>query len=47
AIFTPPDVLSQFLLAGPLCLLYEIGILIASMIVKESVAPATDVATRK
>lgn len=27
AIFTPPDVLSQFLLAVPLCLLYELGVL--------------------
>jgi sec-independent protein translocase protein TatC len=26
AIFTPPDVLSQLLLAVPLCLLYELGI---------------------
>lgn len=30
AIVTPPDVISQFLLAGPLCLLYEIGIIFAS-----------------
>jgi sec-independent protein translocase protein TatC len=29
AIFTPPDVLSQLLLAVPLCVLYEIGILLA------------------
>jgi sec-independent protein translocase protein TatC len=29
AIVTPPDVLSQLLLAVPLCLLYELGILIA------------------
>jgi sec-independent protein translocase protein TatC len=27
AIFTPPDALSQFLLAVPLCLLYELGVL--------------------
>ncbi len=26
AVFTPPDVISQFLLAVPLCLLYELGI---------------------
>jgi sec-independent protein translocase protein TatC len=32
AIFTPPDVLSQFLLAVPMCLLYELGILMAQMI---------------
>jgi sec-independent protein translocase protein TatC len=30
AIFTPPDIVSQSLLAIPLCLLYEIGILVAS-----------------
>jgi sec-independent protein translocase protein TatC len=29
AIFTPPDVVSQLLLAVPLCLLYEFGILMA------------------
>jgi sec-independent protein translocase protein TatC len=30
AIFTPPDVVSQFMLAMPLCLLYEAGIVVAS-----------------
>lgn len=34
AIVTPPDVVSQILLAAPLCLLYEIGILAASLIKK-------------
>jgi len=34
AIFTPPDVLSQFLLAIPLWLLYEIGIVIAGFLSK-------------
>ena len=29
AIFTPPDVISQLLLAIPCCLLYEIGLLVA------------------
>ena len=29
AIFTPPDVLSQMLLAIPLCVLYELGIQLA------------------
>lgn len=29
AIFTPPDVVSQFMLAVPLWLLYEVGILVA------------------
>ncbi len=34
AVFTPPDVLSQMLLAVPLCLLYELGILLARFVVK-------------
>ncbi len=49
AIFTPPDVLSQFLMALPLCLLYEIGILIAGWVVKPSMdqnAATTTVAPR-
>lgn len=29
AILTPPDVVSQILMAGPLCLLYEVGIWVA------------------
>ena len=32
AIFTPPDVLSQLLLAIPLCILYELGIVIARFV---------------
>lgn len=31
AILTPPDVLTQLMMAGPLILLYEIGILVAKM----------------
>lgn len=38
AIFTPPDVVSQVLLAVPLWILYEIGILVAQWLVKS--APA-------
>lgn len=34
AIFTPPDVISQIMLAVPLWLLYEAGILVASMLSK-------------
>lgn len=30
AVVTPPDVISQFMLAVPLCLLFEVGLLIAS-----------------
>lgn len=34
AIFTPPDIISQFMLAVPLWLLYEAGILVAAMLIK-------------
>lgn len=34
AIFTPPDVISQFMLAVPMWFLYELGILVAAMITK-------------
>lgn len=34
AIFTPPDVVSQLMLAIPLCLLYEIGLLMARFVRK-------------
>lgn len=34
AIFTPPDVLSQLMLAVPMCLLYELGIFIAGFMPK-------------
>lgn len=34
AIFTPPDVISQFMLATPLWILYEIGIIVAAMVTK-------------
>jgi sec-independent protein translocase protein TatC len=34
AVVTPPDVISQFLLAVPLCLLFEIGLICARMISK-------------
>jgi sec-independent protein translocase protein TatC len=42
AIFTPPDIISQFMLAVPLWLLYEAGILAAAMLVKPRVEPASD-----
>jgi len=32
AIITPPDVVSQFMLAVPLCLLYELGIVLARFV---------------
>ncbi len=31
AIFTPPDIISQFMLAVPMWLLYELGILVATL----------------
>ena len=34
AVVTPPDVISQFLLAIPLCLLYEVGIVAARFVAK-------------
>src|SRR5512134_2877706 len=34
AIVTPPDVISQLLLATPLCLLYEVGVIAARFVVK-------------
>jgi sec-independent protein translocase protein TatC len=34
AIVTPPDVLSQLLLAAPMCLLYELGIFAARFVGK-------------
>jgi sec-independent protein translocase protein TatC len=39
AIVTPPDVMSQLFLAVPLCLLYEVGILLAPLFVKATQAP--------
>ena len=41
AVFTPPDVLSQLLLAIPLCLLYELGIFLARFVVKPKDADET------
>lgn len=41
AVVTPPDVLSQLLLAVPLVLLYEVGILAARIFLKKTVAPAS------
>lgn len=40
AVLTPPDVLSQFMLAVPLCLLYELGIFMAGFVTARSKAPA-------
>ena len=42
AIFTPPDIISQFMLAVPLWLLYEAGILVAAVLIKPSAQPQSD-----
>lgn len=42
AVVTPPDVMSQMLLAVPLCLLYEVGLLLAPMFVKITQAPPAE-----
>ncbi len=39
AIVTPPDVMSQLFLAIPLCLLYEVGILLAPLFKRSTEAP--------
>ena len=39
AVFTPPDVISQFMMAIPLCLLYELGIVLAAWLVKAPLDP--------
>ncbi len=36
ALLTPPDVVSQFMLAVPLWLLYEVGIIVAWLMIKDS-----------
>lgn len=41
AIFTPPDMVSQIMLAVPLWLLYEIGILVAQWVGKSAAAETT------
>ena len=45
AVLTPPDVISQLLLAFPLWLLYELGIIAARMIGKPAAVAETDAAT--
>jgi sec-independent protein translocase protein TatC len=45
AIFTPPDVISQLMLAVPLCLLYEVGIQVARLVGKRADPEAAGSAT--
>lgn len=42
AIFTPPDVLSQLMLAVPLCILYELGIIASALLVRRSETPTAE-----
>lgn len=42
AIITPPDVVSQLALAIPMCLLYELGIWAAVLLIRYTQAPDTD-----
>ncbi len=39
AIVTPPDVISQFMLAVPMCLLYELGLIVARFAAKPEPIP--------
>jgi sec-independent protein translocase protein TatC len=39
AVVTPPDAMSMLFLAVPLCLLYEVGLLVAPLFVKATQAP--------
>lgn len=45
AVVTPPDVISQLALAIPMCILYEVGIIAAQFLIKNTKAPAEDSAT--
>ena len=40
AVLTPPDVISQLMLAVPMCLLYEAGIIAATMVTPRTAADA-------
>ncbi|MEC5217737.1 sec-independent protein translocase protein TatC [Actimicrobium sp. GrIS 1.19] len=42
AVVTPPDIMSQLLLAVPLCLLYEVGLLVAPLFVRMTQAPTEE-----
>lgn len=42
AVVTPPDVVSQFMLAVPMCLLFELGLLLARFVAKPAAAGEGD-----
>jgi sec-independent protein translocase protein TatC len=41
AIFTPPDVLSQVMLAVPMCILFELGLVASAALVRQRTASAS------
>ncbi|MET0858476.1 MAG: twin-arginine translocase subunit TatC, partial [Telluria sp.] len=43
AIVTPPDIVSQLALAVPMCLLFELGLLVAPVFVKHTQSPEEQV----
>lgn len=45
AVVTPPDVMSQLLLAVPLCVLYEVGLILAPIFARATRAPAQEETT--
>ncbi|MND08168.1 Sec-independent protein translocase protein TatC [compost metagenome] len=42
AVVTPPDVLSQFMLAVPMCILYEAGLFLSRFITVRAKAEAPE-----
>jgi sec-independent protein translocase protein TatC len=42
AVVTPPDVISQLALAVPMCILYEVGIIAAQLLIKHTKPPETE-----
>lgn len=47
AVITPPDVFSQFMLAGPLYFLYEVSIIVVRIIQRKKHIPEAEVEVRK
>jgi sec-independent protein translocase protein TatC len=42
AFITPPDITSMIMLAIPMCLLYELGVLAVGWLVRPPAAPSPD-----
>jgi len=47
AVVTPPDIMSQLFLAVPMCLLYEVGLLLAPIFAKATRAPEEETAPQQ